>query len=101
MTVLKLGSGTGYFTRELARAEADIVAIDVSCELLAIARENCSAPNIRYELQNACALTYFDGTFDSVVGSSVLHHLEIEQTLGRLIAYSSQATLSILPSPTC
>src|SRR5204863_5236622 len=50
-------------------------------EVLAIARENCSAPNIRYELQNACALTYSDGTFDSVVGSSVLHHLEIEQAL--------------------
>jgi 2-polyprenyl-3-methyl-5-hydroxy-6-metoxy-1,4-benzoquinol methylase len=81
MTVLELGCGTGYFTRELARSEADIVAIDVSRELLPIARENCSAPNIRYELQNACALTYSDGTFDSVVGSSVLHHLEIEQAL--------------------
>src|SRR5881409_1513267 len=81
MTVLEFGCGTGYFTRELARSEADIVAIDVSRELLAIARENCSAPNIRYELQNACALTYSDGTFDSVVGSSVLHHLEIEQAL--------------------
>ena len=81
MTVLELGCGTGYFTRELARSGADIVAIDVSPELLEIARTNCSAPNVRYEIQNAYALTYSNATFDSVVGSSVLHHLEIEEAV--------------------
>jgi SAM-dependent methyltransferase len=81
MRVLELGCGTGYFTRELARSGADVVAIDVSPELLEIATANCSAPNIRYEIQNAYALSYPDGVFDSVVGSSVLHHLEIEEAL--------------------
>src|SRR5215510_9301055 len=81
MTVLELGCGTGYFTRELARSGADILAIDVSPELLAIARADCSAPNIRYEIQNACVMSYRDAVFDSVVGSSVLHHLEIKRAL--------------------
>jgi ubiquinone/menaquinone biosynthesis C-methylase UbiE len=81
MTVLELGCGTGYFTRELACSGADIIAIDVSPELLEIARADCPAPNVRYQIQNACALTYPDGTFDSVVGSSILHHLEIEEAL--------------------
>jgi 2-polyprenyl-3-methyl-5-hydroxy-6-metoxy-1,4-benzoquinol methylase len=81
MTILELGCGTGSFTGELARSGAGIVAIDVSPELLEIARANCSAPNVRYEIQNAYALTYSDATFDSVVGSSVLHHLEIEDAL--------------------
>jgi SAM-dependent methyltransferase len=81
LSVLELGCGTGYFTRELARSGADIVAIDVSPELLEIARTNCSAPNVRYEIQNACELSYPDSVFDSVVGSSVLHHLEIEGAL--------------------
>src|SRR5213075_43871 len=34
MTVLELGCGTGSFTRELARSGANVVAIDVSPELL-------------------------------------------------------------------
>jgi 2-polyprenyl-3-methyl-5-hydroxy-6-metoxy-1,4-benzoquinol methylase len=81
MTVLELGCGTGSFTRELARSGADVVAIDVSPELLEIARTNSSAPNVRYQIQNAYALSYSQGVFDSVVGSSVLHHLEIEEAL--------------------
>jgi SAM-dependent methyltransferase len=81
MTVLELGCGAGYFTQELARLGADIVAIDVSPELLEIARTNCSSPNVQYQIQNAYALSYSEAVFDSVVGSSVLHHLEIEEAL--------------------
>ena len=81
MTILELGCGTGYFTRELACSGADIIAIDVSPELLEIARANCPAPNVRYQIQNAYALSYSDSMFDSVVGSSILHHLEIEEAL--------------------
>jgi SAM-dependent methyltransferase len=77
MSVLELGCGTGYFTRELARSGAEIVAIDVSPQLLEIAIANCSPPNVRYEIQNAYDLSYPEAVFDSVVGSSVLHHLEI------------------------
>ncbi len=81
MTVLELGCGTGYFTRELACSGADIIAIDVSPEILEIARVNYSAPNVRYQIQNAYVLSYSDSMFDSVVGSSILHHLEIEEAL--------------------
>jgi 2-polyprenyl-3-methyl-5-hydroxy-6-metoxy-1,4-benzoquinol methylase len=81
INVLELGCGTGSFTQELARSGADVVAIDVSPELLEIAKVDCSAPNVRYEIQNAYELSYPDAIFDSVVGSSVLHHLEIEHAL--------------------
>lgn len=81
MNVLELGCGTGYFTQELARSGADIIAVDVSPELLEIAKVDCSAANVRYEIQNACELNYPDSVFDSVVGSSVLHHLDIEEAV--------------------
>jgi len=81
MIVLELGCGAGYFTQQLARSGADVVAIDVSPELLEIARTNCSAPNVQYQIENAYELSYEDAAFDSVVGSSVLHHLEIEKAL--------------------
>jgi SAM-dependent methyltransferase len=84
MSVLELGCGSGYFTRELARCGADIVAVDVSPELLEIARADCPAANVRYEIQDACALSYPHDRFDSVVGSSVLHHLDINRALAEI-----------------
>jgi SAM-dependent methyltransferase len=81
MTILELGCGAGYFSKELARSGAEIVAIDVSADLLGIAKASGPVSNVRYEIQDACALTYKDATFDSVVGSSILHHLEIEPAL--------------------
>jgi 2-polyprenyl-3-methyl-5-hydroxy-6-metoxy-1,4-benzoquinol methylase len=84
MNVLELGCGTGYFTRELAHSGAHIVAVDVSPELLEIAKADCSMTNVFYEIQNACAMSYRDAVFDSVLGSSVLHHLEIREALSEI-----------------
>jgi ubiquinone/menaquinone biosynthesis C-methylase UbiE len=81
MKVLELGCGTAYFTRELARTGATVTAIDISPDLLEAAQQNCSAENVTFEIQNAYALSYPDNSFDFVVGSSVLHHLEIEPAL--------------------
>jgi 2-polyprenyl-3-methyl-5-hydroxy-6-metoxy-1,4-benzoquinol methylase len=84
MSVLELGCGTGSFTHQLACSGADIVAIDVSPELLEIAMSKSSAANVRYEIQNAYDLSYPDAVFDSVVGSSVLHHLEIKDAMRQI-----------------
>jgi 2-polyprenyl-3-methyl-5-hydroxy-6-metoxy-1,4-benzoquinol methylase len=82
--VLELGCGIGYFTRSLATYGAEITAIDISPDLLEVARRDCPAENVSFELQNAYAMTYADKSFDSVVGSSVLHHLEIDAALNEV-----------------
>ena len=84
MKVLELGCGTAYFTRELALTGASITAIDISSDLLEEARRRCPASNVRFETQNAYALSYPDNSYDSVVGSSVLHHLELEEALRQI-----------------
>ena len=81
MKVLELGCGTGLFTHELARSGATITAIDISPELLEMAKRDSCLPNVTYQTGNAYALSYCDAAFDSVIGSSILHHLEIQEAL--------------------
>lgn len=81
MKVLELGCGTGYFTKEAARSGAEITAIDISPELLEQAKDEISLPNVKFIVENAYEMNFDDNTFDAVIGSSVLHHLEIDNAL--------------------
>lgn len=76
--VLEIGSGTGVFTRMFAITGAEITSNDLSEELILLAREN--NPSINFILGRYENLT-MSNPFDSVVGSSVLHHLELEEAL--------------------
>ena len=44
-------------------------------------RNNIKNANIEFRVENAYALSFQDGMFDTVVGSSTLHHLEVYQAL--------------------
>jgi 2-polyprenyl-3-methyl-5-hydroxy-6-metoxy-1,4-benzoquinol methylase len=79
MEVLELGCGSGYFTRELAKSGARITAIDISPDLLEIARCDVPADNVTFLAENAYAMSFENDRFDSVIGISVLHHLDIEK----------------------
>jgi ubiquinone/menaquinone biosynthesis C-methylase UbiE len=81
MKVLEIGCGTGYFSKELARTGADITAIDISPDLLSVAAQKVTANNIIFQVENAYAMKLTNDSFDFIVGSSVLHHLDVEQAL--------------------
>lgn len=103
MDVLELGCGSGYFTRELARSGATITAIDISPDLLELARREVPASNVSFLVENAYAMSFENNRFDAVIGISVLHHLEIEKGIsevfrvlkpGRTICFSEPNMLN-------
>ncbi len=81
MSVLEIGCGTGLFTRDLAKTGARVVAIDISPELVERARREVPEPTVEFRVDNAYDLDAEDRTFDAVVGSSVLHHLDVGRAL--------------------
>jgi SAM-dependent methyltransferase len=86
MHVLEVGCGTGNFTEVFAGYGARIIAVDISPELLDLARarglplDRISFLEKRFE---DCEL---DGPFDAVIGSSVLHHLDSVEALTKIFA---------------
>jgi len=82
--VLELGCGTGIFTRQWAAAGADLLAVDISLDLLrAGAAEEAGGP-VRRAVMDAEALGLRAGAFDAVVGVSVLHHLDLPHALAEI-----------------
>jgi len=82
--VLEVGCGTGLFTAELAATASHITAIDISPDLLDLARQRVTAENVVFALENAYETTFASESFDAVVGSSCFHHLDIDQALREL-----------------
>lgn len=81
MTVLELGCGVGYFTEYLAKSGAHIIANDISPDLLEVARKRVNAGNVEFKVENAYELPYKEEKFDAIIGSSVLHHLDVDKAL--------------------
>jgi 2-polyprenyl-3-methyl-5-hydroxy-6-metoxy-1,4-benzoquinol methylase len=85
-TVLELGCGTGLYTEQLAAHCKALVAVDISQTLLNEARRKVPAEHVRFVRQN---LEDIDASqtgrqFQAVYGCSVLHHLDLDQTLPQL-----------------
>ena len=81
--LLEIGCGTGLFTERIRRATgATIVGTDISPELIEEAARRL--PEVRFQVDDALHLSFPDGAFDGVYGSSILHHLEIDPALHEL-----------------
>ena len=79
--VLEIGCGTGLFTEMFAATGATIVAMDISPELLSKARARCLPARQVTFFEGRFEDCDAEGQFDAVIGSSVLHHLEIEAAI--------------------
>lgn len=75
-TVLDVGCGQGFFSREFANAGATVAGADVSKELIDIARR-LSPPYIRFEVAPANKLEFVQtGTFDKAAIVLALQNIE-------------------------
>ncbi len=73
---LNLGTGEGDYDRMVAGYCLQLTGCDVNEEDLAHARAlNAGVMNLRYEANNALALTYEANTFDLIVSCEVIEHV--------------------------
>lgn len=80
---LEVGCGTGLFTELWAATGASLVAVDLSPDLLARARARGLPATVKL-LERRFEDCDVEGPFDAVIGSSVLHHLALDQALARM-----------------
>ncbi len=79
--VLEVGCGTGLLTVEAVKTKAKIYTLDVSHELLQLAKQKKGAKKASFFCASAYELGFMDKSFDFVIGMSVLHHLDIDRAL--------------------
>jgi 2-polyprenyl-3-methyl-5-hydroxy-6-metoxy-1,4-benzoquinol methylase len=82
--VLEIGCGTGMFTEMFAATGARIIAVDISAELLNKARARRLPPGQVTFCEKRFEDCEIEGPFDAVIGSSILHHLEIGSAIRRI-----------------
>lgn len=95
--VLDVGCGDGRLTRHLARRARTVVALDLSPEMIRLARDRSSGcTNIEYRVADVLTTPLPPAAFDVVVSVATLHHLPLAETLGVLkTALSPGGTLLV------
>lgn len=73
LSVLDVGCGSGTTDRFLVDRVGTLCGVDVSEEMLALAREN--APSSKFTWYDGEKLPFQDGTFDVIIAICVLHHV--------------------------
>jgi len=81
---LEIGCGTGLFTEMFANTGAHLVAVDISGELLKFAHARGLTSDRVQFLEKRFEECNIDGPFDAVIGSSILHHLEIKDAIFKI-----------------
>ncbi len=85
--VLEIGCGTGAFARRLAERSQQVLALDLSPEMIRIARERSAQfPNIEFQLADVRDSPFHIGSFDCIASIATLHHLPFPEMLLKMKA---------------
>jgi len=87
--VLDLGCGKGEYSLSLLSRGAHVTGVDISDKYVNCAREAAQSACLDhsrfvFKVMDAHALEFQDGSFDLVVGSGILHHLDMFRALDEL-----------------
>jgi demethylmenaquinone methyltransferase/2-methoxy-6-polyprenyl-1,4-benzoquinol methylase len=81
--VLDVATGTGQQAFAFARKGHEVVGVDVSEAMLAVANKNNGYPNVRFEQVDATRLRFEDNHFDLACISFALH--DMPRTIGEKV----------------
>lgn len=82
---LDVGCGTGAFSRRLAERFESVLGLDLSPQMIRLARERSHAcPNLEFRVADVLAEALPDAHFDAIVTIATLHHLPLPEILPRL-----------------
>lgn len=82
---LEIGCGTGSFARLLAERAERVLAIDLSPQMIRLARErSASHANIDFVEGDVMSHPFSEEQFDCVATLTTLHHLPLETTLTKI-----------------
>lgn len=76
-TIADMGMGSGAGSHALAALypTLDVVGVDINPQMVAIASQTYTEPNLRFVVGDIAAKVFDDGTLDAIFDSSVLHHV--------------------------
>jgi SAM-dependent methyltransferase len=84
---LEIGCGKGEFSRRLAERSTRVLALDLSPEMIRIARTNSSSEsNIEFQLADVMTYDLPREGFDCIASIATLHHLPLPEILGKMKA---------------
>lgn len=74
--ILDVGCGDGYGSYKLDEAGYEVIAVDISSEMIALAKENRKQQDISFVQADVITLPFADGHFDAVLSINVLEWTE-------------------------
>jgi 2-polyprenyl-3-methyl-5-hydroxy-6-metoxy-1,4-benzoquinol methylase len=84
---LEIGCGTGTFARLLASRAEHVLALDLSRQMIRLARErSVQYTNIDFQVADVLSWKFPPEQFDCIVSIATLHHLPMEDILAKLKA---------------
>lgn len=82
---LELGCGTGAFARLLASRCKRVIALDLSPEMIRVARSRSSQfDNLEFQLADAMTWNFPPSQFDFICSIATLHHLQQRELLVKI-----------------